>query len=145
MSFVVNGTEVGSTSERGSSFGDLALLYSCPRAATVIAVNDTNTLLRVDQLSFRHILRSQATKSTADKKKLLMGIPFLQSLPEPSLRKLANKMTPVIFGAGDVVIRKGDEGDKFFVIHEGAFLCKDISISNKRFEDLPLGPGDYFG
>ena len=89
--FVVNGKEVGSTSERGSSFGELALLYSCPRAATVLAVNDKNTLLRVNQRAFRHILRGQATKSTSDKKKLLMDIPFLQSLPEPSIRKLANK------------------------------------------------------
>lgn len=47
VAFEVGGNEVGRAKE-GASFGELALLYNCPRAATVRAI-DAVTLLRVDQ------------------------------------------------------------------------------------------------
>ncbi|KAL3902400.1 MAG: hypothetical protein SGARI_005853, partial [Bacillariaceae sp.] len=46
VAFHVNGKEVGEASE-GGSFGELALLYACPRAATVIAASSTTKLYRV--------------------------------------------------------------------------------------------------
>jgi cAMP-dependent protein kinase regulator len=145
VSFVVNGVKVGSTSEKGSSFGELALLYSCPRAASVIAVGEVNKLLRVDSRTFRHILRSQTNKSTHDKTLLLKGIPFLEGVTDKALTRLAHSMTPRIFADDEVLVKKGDIGDKFYVIQEGALICKDIEVGNKSFENLALGPGDYFG
>lgn len=143
--FTVNDITVGETSEKGASFGELALLYSCPRAATVIAENNINHLLRVDQRTFRLTLRNQTERSTQDKKTLLKSIPFLENVPNASITKLAHNMTPRIFKQDEVLVRKGDIGDKFYVIQEGALTCKDITVGNKSYEDLPLGPGDYFG
>lgn len=143
--FTVNDITVGETSEKGCSFGELALLYNCPRAATVIAENDVNHLLRVDQRTFRLTLRNQTERSTQDKKTLLKSIPFLENVPNSAITKLANNMTPRIFNHDEFLVRKGDIGDKFYVIQEGALLCTDITVGNKSYEDLPLGPGDYFG
>ncbi len=39
VDFIANDLQVGSTS-RGGSFGELALLYDCPRAATCVAATD---------------------------------------------------------------------------------------------------------
>ena len=46
--------EVFSYDNKGS-FGELALMYNCPRAATVIAKSE-GTLWCVDRLSFRNII-----------------------------------------------------------------------------------------
>ena len=48
--------EVG-TGEKGSSFGELALLYSAPRAASVVCTTECH-LYRLDQITFRKILQS---------------------------------------------------------------------------------------
>lgn len=57
VDYEVNGKKVGSA-EAGSTFGELSLLYSCPRKATVRA-NSEADLYRVDQITFRYILQSQ--------------------------------------------------------------------------------------
>jgi hypothetical protein len=54
IDYVVKGQKVGEAKE-GSSFGDLALLYNCPRAATCTATSKCH-LWRVDQLTFRNII-----------------------------------------------------------------------------------------
>ena len=60
VAFEVDGTEVGSTSKVGSSFGELALLYSSPRKATVRVTSNTIKLYRVDHMTFRYILQSRS-------------------------------------------------------------------------------------
>jgi cAMP-dependent protein kinase regulator len=145
VNFLVDNIQIGTTSEKGSSFGELALLYSSPRAATVIAAAKRTTLFRVDKRSFRHILRNQTISSTETKKQLLHDIAFLKDLGDTNIRKLMRHMTPVFFCPGDVAAQKGTIGDKFFIIQEGEFVCTDVSVGNKNFEDLHLGPGDYFG
>jgi len=52
VAFVVDGNEVG-RAVSGNSFGELALLYNAPRAATCKAVDGGAGLWRVDQVTFR--------------------------------------------------------------------------------------------
>jgi len=54
-------------------------------------------------------------------------------------------MTPRVFKEKDVIVRKGDIGDAFFIIQEGNVLVKDISVGSTVYEDQTLGPGEYFG
>jgi cAMP-dependent protein kinase regulator len=105
-SFTVDGKRVG-TAKAGASFGELALLYNCPRAATVTAVTKTE-LFRVDQKTFRHVLNSQSKQHEDDKLKLLKGVPFLKGLGTTELSKLASVMTPKLFKKGEYLFRKGD-------------------------------------
>jgi hypothetical protein len=67
VNFQVNTTKVGSTGETGASFGEMSLLYTSPRAASVIAAKDTE-LFRVDQATYRFILQSQTTLERVDGK-----------------------------------------------------------------------------
>lgn len=143
--FSVDNVTVGFANEAGSCFGELALLYSCPRAATVKSTRKHNRFYRVIQKTFRHILQSETTKSTNEKKRLLKGISFLDKISESNITKLANSMSPLYFKPNEVLVKKGEIGDKFYVIKEGTILCTDVSVGNKSFEDLELGPGDYFG
>lgn len=61
----VNGEYVLSIKE-GGSFGELALIYGTPRAATVVAKTDTVKLWAIDRLTYRAILMG----STMRKRKM---------------------------------------------------------------------------
>jgi protein kinase A len=63
VDYEVNGHPVGSAGE-GAAFGELALLYSCPREATVRASSTPTQLFRIDQITVRYILQSQTKFKT---------------------------------------------------------------------------------
>ena len=141
--FDVSGTTVGRAG-KGNSFGELALLYTCPRAATVTAQKDS-TLFRVDQNTFRFILRNQTKKLENQKMSLLRGVDFFAALSSVDLEKLSNVMTPRVFTPDAVLCKKGEIGDAFYVLQEGEILITDISVGSTTYADQTLGPGQYFG
>lgn len=143
VDFIVNGRRVGSA-DRGKSFGELALLYTCPRAASVEASSDT-TLFRVGQDTFRRILQARSQASLSDKMELLEGLDLCQGISKGDLYRLSAVMTPYLFKAGQTLVRKGGSGKVFFIIKEGKVCCKDISVGASTYVDQELGPGDYFG
>ena len=143
VSFGINGVLVGTATE-GTSFGELALLYTCPRAATVMASAETK-LFRVDQKTFRHIMESKAKQMEELKLSLLHGISFLKDLVESDLKRLSSVMFPRIFDTGEYLIKKGDAGDAFYILYEGSVKVTKISIGNTSYEDVTLEPGDHFG
>jgi cAMP-dependent protein kinase regulator len=144
VSFQVNGVQVGKAG-KGNSFGELALLYTCPRAASVMAYKASTTLFRVDQMTFRYILQNQTKQSEKAKRDLLQGVDFFRELSSFDLEKLSKVMTPRVFGPNDLIVTKGELGDAFYVIQEGEILIKDISVGSTVYEDQKLGPGGYFG
>jgi cAMP-dependent protein kinase regulator len=143
VKFQVNDKTVGRAG-KGNSFGELALLYTCPRAATVIASKETR-LFRVDQMTFRFILQNQTKQSEKEKTDLLRGVNFLKDLDASDIKKLCRVMTPRFFSVDDVLVRKGEPGDAFYVLQEGKVLVKDISVGSTVYEDQVLGSGEYFG
>jgi len=144
LSIHVNGNKVGSTGP-GNSFGEMALLYTCPRAATVKAETPSTRLFRVDQKSFRFVMQTQTKQSEEKKEKLLRDISFLKHLSEEDLHRLSSVMTPCIFQTGDYIIKRGERGDSFYIIQEGKVRVTDIVVGNIRYEDVTLGTGEYFG
>jgi cAMP-dependent protein kinase regulator len=158
--FEVDGKVVGTPATKGASFGELALLYSCPRAATVTAVEAT-TLFRVDQRTFRYILQSQTENGVQAKFDLLAKVPFLSDLSTDNIKKLANAMTPINFTSGQVMVEEGNEVEYFALVETGklAFaqpvpkhshrhLLANVTNGDHGSEErgmVELGPGDYYG
>jgi MFS family permease len=66
---------------------------------------------------------------------LLRGVPFLGTLPEPVLEHLAATAGEQRVAAGATVVRRGEPGDRFYVIDAG-----EVEIEGRRF-----GPGEWFG
>jgi len=143
LHFQVDGV-IGDDIGPGQSFGELALLYDSPRAASVIC-DFPCVLFRVDQKTFRYILHSQRELAEHDKRVLLEGVTFLKDLDETDLRRLADAMVPRRFAADEILATKGDPADTFFIIQEGKVRVTDFDAGLTRYQDHDLGPGDYFG
>jgi cAMP-dependent protein kinase regulator len=144
VEFSVKGKVVGAPATAGASFGELALLYTCPRAATALAKENT-VLFRVDQKSFRYILQSKAKEGEGRKNRLLKDVKFLHGLNDMDLSKLAASMTPLAFRKGEILGKKGDEVAYFWIVETGELLLTEIEAGGKKYEDTVIGPGGYFG
>jgi cAMP-dependent protein kinase regulator len=141
--FEVNDKVVGHAGA-GKSFGELSLLYTTPQPPSLIA-ESKGTLYRVDQKTFRYIMQSQTLQTENDKKDLLKGVKFFSPLDPTDVNKLVHTMIPRVFEAGEYIVKKGEEGDTFYVIQEGKVRVTDITMGSTKYEDQVLGPGDYFG
>jgi CRP-like cAMP-binding protein len=143
VSFAVDGKHVGACG-RGGSFGELALLYNCPRAATCLA-NTTCRLWKVDQRTFRYMLANNNASQQKDIHDVLRKVPFLSQLDEQNLLRISDALTSVTFPEGERIINKGDVGEVFYILREGKVKVHDIGFGDSQYVDQELGPGDWFG
>ena len=137
--FIVDGEEVG-RAVPGNSFGELALLYNAPRAATCKAVDGKAGLWRVDQVTFRKLLAAHTIQNDNQTKDVLRKVPFLNDLDDEFINRISDALTTVYYDAGDVIFNRGSEGSVFYVIREGK-----VEYEHKKRGVKVLGPGDYFG
>lgn len=141
--FLIDDKQVG-TAGSGVSFGELALLYTCPRAASVRALEDV-VLFRVDQTCFRYLLKNVTEKSQDEKIALLAGVSFLATLSRQEHSKLSRVMNPVYFREGDCLVNKGDTCDAFFILNKGELRATDVGFGANKEEDITMKTGDFFG
>lgn len=73
--------------------------------------------------------------------------PTFKNLPPANLETLLDRMEPVRINAGDVIIRQGDVGDYFYMIHEGAALVTRQAGDEEEesIELAELTEGSSFG
>jgi len=140
----VNGARVVSLSE-GASFGELALIYGTPRAATVKAVTYVK-LWGIDRISYRRIIMG----STIDRRKryeeLLSKVSILSNLDPWERLTVADALEGASYSDGEVVVRQGEHGDDFFIIVDGSAIVTQTRSEGGKAEEVGhLGPSDYFG
>jgi len=120
-------------------FGELALMYSKPRAATVTSTTD-GMLWAMDRRSFRSILMKSSTSNTI---KTLRSVEVLKSLSVGQLQRLADVLTEVTFKEGDYVVTQGQVDSTFYIISDGS-----VKVSKKEAPSetlMELSKGQYFG
>lgn len=139
VAFVVDGNEVG-RAVPGNSFGELALLYNAPRAATCMAVDGKAGLWRVDQNTFRKLLAAHTIQNDNQTMDVLRKVPFLSDLDDEFIHRIADALTTVYYDAGEKIFERGSEGSVFYVIREGK-----VEYEHRKRGIKVLGPGDYFG
>jgi CRP-like cAMP-binding protein len=126
-------------------FGELALMYSKPRAATVKAAKD-GVLWAMDRRSFRNILMKSTGRSIM---KTLRSVDVLKSLSVGQLQRLCDVLTEVTYDDGEYVIKQGETSDTFYIIVEGKAVCTKrndpANMSEKPQHLMELGEGQYFG
>jgi len=146
IEFLVNGVPEPDAATTGWCFGELALLYDCPRAASCIVREAPCRLWRVHQDTFRQLVVSQAMLQHAQAKKVMDKVPFLSQLDISYTNRIIAASTIVKFQKGDVIVRLGDVGQVFYIILDGKATVSDIhGTGASSYVDQELGAGDYFG
>ena len=69
---------------------------------------------------------------------LLRSLPLFSPLGVPTVEELARSLEPVEVEAGDVVIRTGEVGDRFYAIADGQF---EVLVNDERVAVLERGDG----
>jgi CRP-like cAMP-binding protein len=131
----------------GGSFGELALLYNCPRAATVRSAVD-GVLWAIDRSSFKHIIKDASEAAYKSAKEALQDVHILRTLKENQLDAIASAVKITRFKAGDYIIRKGDQGEIFYMVKDGEVMCvipPDPSKGRRKSKPIKLVKGQYFG
>ncbi|KAI8077983.1 cyclic nucleotide-binding-like protein [Gilbertella persicaria] len=139
----VNGNKV-TQYQRGGSFGELALMYNAPRAASIQATSDA-VLWALDRVSFRSILMENNAQKRNMHEKFMQDVPLFKSLELAEMHKIADALEPVWFRDGDVVLRQGDPGDNFYLIERGEAICYRQQPGGQPEQVNQLKKGDYFG
>ena len=135
------GDKVGSVSA-GGSFGELALMYNAPRAATVISAESGCTLWALDRITFRRILMESTFARRRMYESFLEEVPLLQSLTPYERSKIADALETQKFPSGTKIIVEGDVGQEFYLLESGeaiAFKC-GTAEPVKEYKK-----GDFFG
>ncbi|EJW86874.1 C-AMP dependent protein kinase typeI-beta regulatory subunit [Wuchereria bancrofti] len=141
----VNG-EYALSIKEGGSFGELALIYGTPRAATVVAKSDVVKCWAIDRITYRQILMGSTMRKRKLYDEFLSKVQILSDLDKWERANVADALERCDFEPGTRVVEQGHPGDEFFIIVEG-----QADVLQKRSDDAPfeivghLSSSDYFG
>src|SRR5215468_5817970 len=135
----------------GDSFGEAALSEGGTRNATVRCSTAVD-VLRIDREDFLELVRrvpdlKQYVETTGRNRALqsfLYQFSNFGRLPIPVLRGMIDKLSPVTFEKGDLIIREGDDAGPLYILQKGrarAFTSTNGTERNLAF----YREGDFFG
>lgn len=130
------------TIEPGGSFGELALMYNAPRAATVMSVESNCTLWALDRVTFRRILMDSTFQRRRLYESFLEEVPILSTLTKYERSKIADALETQSHPAGTTIIKEGDAGEAFYLLESGE---AEAYKSGSQGPVKQYRKGDYFG
>merc|ERR1712106_1018662 len=140
----VNGEKVLNIGE-GGSFGELALIYGTPRAATVKAASDVK-LWGIDRDSYRRILMGSTIRKRKMYEEFWAKVSILENLDKWERLTVADALEATSFEDGEDVVKQGEPGDDFYIIVDGSASVTQFRTEGEESQEVGLlGPSDYFG
>jgi len=134
------------TLHKGDSFGEMALVESEPRNATVKALGAVS-VCKVGRTAFLQALgnagldHGQIT-TTLRSTSILRQSELFRGLSPCSLNKLLSLCNRQKVSTGEVLAQEGEKGDHFFIIESGTV---EVNQSDQDAPIASLGAGDFFG
>ncbi|CAE7747709.1 Pkg21D [Symbiodinium sp. CCMP2456] len=134
----------------GCAFGGLALLYNCPRTATVKATADSE-VWGASGIAFKESLQQNATKHQAETLKFLDSMSIFEGLTKKQKTCVAEATFSEVFEDKARVVTAGDMQTAIYFVKKGelAVYSGGHVKSTGEFVDGSeigrLGPNDCFG
>lgn len=110
------------TYQPGESFGELALLYNAPRAATIKAKTDS-ILFELDRECFNHIVKEAAMKKREKYDNFLKGVEIFSTMDPYERSQIADALKPVKFKKGDYIVKQ---------VNLTSFLLENLEFIGRR-------------
>lgn len=133
--------KVNEISQRGTCFGELAIVLSATRSATIVTKCST-ALWSLDRKTFRTLLAAHSQHHVEEVTGALRQVALLSGLSDQERVRVASAVQVETFRSGVTILTKGEVGDKFYMIQSGQCLVKDGDFGQSN---LTLAPGTYFG
>ena len=129
----------------GETFGELALLYNAPRAATIKAKTDC-VLWVLDRETFNNIVKDAAQKKREKYESFLKKVDILSTIEPYELMQISDAIKTAVFHHDDYIIKEGEMGDVFYILEEGECVAtKTIEPGKPEIAIKDYKEGDYFG
>lgn len=132
------------TYKPGDAFGELAIMYNAPRAATCRAQTESK-LWALDRVSFKVIVVAAAMLKRETYTGFLKNVPILATLNEMEVMALADALAEETYDEGSVICQQGDEGNFFYIIKSGTVSCSQVDGAGVSKVVATLSAGAYFG
>lgn len=116
-------------------------MYNAPRAATIVST-EQGRLWKLDRLTFRKILMTNASERRKMYEGFLQDVPLLSGLKPYERSKIADALETVKFSAGQNIITEGEPGTNFYMLETGDAQAWKHGIDHPVKE---YKRGDYFG
>lgn len=138
------GIEIACCTE-GQCFGELALLNSEVRSATVCAKEDA-TLLSCTRNSFIHYIGHLDEIRDVWKIEALRKVPLLQGLTKQQVKGICKQLKTEVYEAGETIVSYGDIGDAFYIIQNGECEVLIRRSDSQSYNTVQiLSSGHHFG
>ena len=129
----------------GEAFGELALLYNAPRAATIKAKTDCD-LWVLDRETFNNIVKDAAQKKREKYEAFLKKVDILSTIDSYELTQICDAVKSSVYMKGDFIIKEGESGDVFYILEEGECIASKRLEPGKPPEEIKrYHSGEYFG
>ena len=128
----------------GEGFGELALLYNAPRAATITATADSS-LMKLDRGTFNHIVKDSAQNKRERYDAFLQSVPILQSMDPYERTKIGDCLKEESYAEGHYIIKQGTQGETFYMLLEGTAFALKRTNDGEEKKVMFYKPGQYFG
>jgi len=125
--------------EKGSGFGELALLYSAPRSASVKTA-EKSCLWGIDRVTFRNVVEDLITKEYSENRKFIDAVAFFNTMTSEQKDAIASVMITLKYSKNENIVSEGEQASSFYIVKEG-----QISISKAGKEIRKMNQGDSFG
>jgi len=131
--------------EVGNSFGELALLYNAPRAASVVC-NKSGKLWVIGRKKFKAVFQDAQTSRVAAYAQILTSVELLQPLTTDERNASAAVLIEITALKGENIINQGDQGDAFYILVNGTVeILKDNKVVNTLKADPIESKTQWFG
>ncbi|XP_078040017.1 cAMP-dependent protein kinase type II regulatory subunit isoform X1 [Augochlora pura] len=130
--------------DNSGAFGELALLYKMPRAASIKAITN-GTLWAMDRQVFRRILLKSAYKKRKLYEDLINKVPMLKSLEKYERMNLADALVPKQYANGENIIKQGDTADGMYFVEDGVVKITIQGDDGREIEINRVPAGGYLG